>query len=101
VDDQEHTSLEESFHRVRAFCVDVAKTNVFLVETIENNPGYAVIQELVDLRLVHKVNSRVTVSKRQGKIFEAYMLDVSEYTQSRKKKGFEEIMFGVRIATKR
>ncbi len=43
--------------------------------------------------MVHKVNSRVTVSKRQGEIFEAYMLDVSEYTQSRKRKGFEEIMF--------
>lgn len=93
IDDQEHTSLEESFQRVRAFCVDVAETNVFLVEPIETNPGYAVIQELVDLRLVHKVHSRVTVSKRQGKIFEAYMLDVSEYTQSRKKKRFEEIMF--------
>jgi hypothetical protein len=93
VDDQEHTSLEESFQRVRAFCVNEAQTNLFLVEPNEANQGYAVIQELVDLRLVHKVNSRVTVSKRQGEIFEAYMLDVSEYTQSRKRKGFEEIMF--------
>jgi hypothetical protein len=93
MDDQEHTSLEESFQRVRAFCVNEAKTNLFLVEPNEASQGYAVIQELVDLRLVHKINSRVTVSKRQGEIFEAYMLDVSEYTQSRKRKGFEEIMF--------
>jgi hypothetical protein len=93
IDDLEHTSLEDWFQRIRAFCVDDAKANLFLVDPIEDSQGYAVIQELVDLRLIHKVNSRVTVSKRPGKIFEAYMLDVSEYTQYRKMRGFDEISF--------
>ncbi len=46
MDDQEHTSLEESFQRVRAFCVNEAKTNLFLVGPNEANQGYSVIQEL-------------------------------------------------------
>jgi hypothetical protein len=51
------------------------------------------IEELMDLRLVHKVSSHETVSKKQGKVFEAYMLDVSAYAEMRKKRGFDEIMF--------
>jgi hypothetical protein len=91
-DDVEHTTLEESFRRVREFCIQ-AQTSLFLVEPIEESPGYAVIQELVDLRLIHKAVSRVSISKRPGKRFEAYMLDVSQYTQYRKRKGFKEMTF--------
>ncbi len=46
----------------------------------------------MDLRIIHKINSHVTVSKRQEKLFEAYMLDVSTYVE-RRRRGFEELMF--------
>ena len=35
----------------------------------------------------------MTISSRPGKIFEAYMLDVSQYTASRKKRELEIIEF--------
>ena len=51
------------------------------------------IQELVDLRLIHFVDSRVTLRKHPGKLFEAYMLDISQYSGSRKRRGFRMIEF--------
>lgn len=92
-DNSEQTSLEESFSRVKEFCFEQSNANLFLVQPIEGNPGYEAIQKLVDLRLVHKAVSNVTISKRQGERFEAYMLDVSEYTHSRKRRDFNEIKF--------
>jgi hypothetical protein len=47
----------------------------------------------VDLKLLHLVRSRVTVSKRQGEIFEAYMLDLSQYAGARKRRGLNIIEF--------
>jgi hypothetical protein len=90
--DEEHLNLENAFKRIKMFCINKSKTNLFLYEPLQER-GYAIIQELMDLRLVHKVNSHLTVSKRQGKVFENYMLDVSAYSEMRKKRGFEEIMF--------
>ncbi|MGB4975712.1 MAG: hypothetical protein WBR35_03140 [Anaerolineae bacterium] len=85
-------SLEEAFRRIKEFCINGVETNLFLLD-ITDEKGLAIIQELMDLRLIHKVNSHVTVSGRQGLVFEAYMLDVSAYADMRKKKGFEEIKF--------
>lgn len=92
VSDEEHISLEDTFKRIKTFCIDYAKSNLFLYETAKED-GLATLQELMDLRLIHKVNSHVTVSKRIGKYFEAYVLDVSAYSEIRKKKEFEEIIF--------
>jgi hypothetical protein len=90
--DEEHISLEDAFKRIKSFCLKFAKSNLFLYESAQEK-GLAILQELMDLRLIHKVNSHVTVSKRPGKYFEAYILDVSQYSEIRKKKEFEEIMF--------
>jgi len=35
----------------------------------------------------------VTVNTRQGEIFEAYMLDLSQYTGARKRRGLDMIEF--------
>ena len=51
------------------------------------------IEELVDVRLLHKVRQRVTVSHRKREIFEAHMLDISQYTASRKMRDFEILEF--------
>jgi hypothetical protein len=85
-------SLELAFRKIKNLCISVFKTNLFLLD-ITDEKGLEIIQELMDLRLIHKVNSHVTVSSRQGKVFEAYMLDVSAYAEMRKRKGFEEIKF--------
>ena len=90
--DEEHISLEDAFKRIKTFCISYAKSNLFLYETVKEK-GLAILQELMDLRLIHKVNSHVTVSKRIGKYFEAYVLDVSAYSEIRKRREFEEIIF--------
>jgi hypothetical protein len=51
------------------------------------------IHELVDLKLLHLIRSRVTVNTRQGRIYEAYMLDLSQYAGSRKRRGLEIVEF--------
>jgi len=92
LNDNEHISLEDAFKKIKHFCINRAKTNLFLVDRMEEN-GKTIIEELMDLRLVHKVSSHETVSKKQGQVFEVYMLDVSAYAEMRKKRGFDEIMF--------
>jgi hypothetical protein len=89
----DNSLLEAEFRKVRDFCVKHAKANVFLIDKDEHKERYELIQELMDLRLIHKVSSRVTVSKRPGRIFEAYMLDLSQYTGSRKMREMRIVEF--------
>jgi hypothetical protein len=51
------------------------------------------IHELVDLKLLHLIRSRVTVSSQPGKIYEAYMLDLSQYAGARKRRNLALIEF--------
>ena len=85
--------LLEQFERIRRFCLDEKHVNCFLVEKDLPGEGYRQIQELVDLRLLHLVKSRVTVPDRRGKIYEAYLLDLSQYTGERKKRGLTILEF--------
>lgn len=91
LDDQR--DIERQFDRVVDFCVEGAKANLFLLDKSVSGKEVELIHELVDLRLIHLVRSRITVSKRPGKIFEGYMLDVSQYTGSRKRHNFELVDF--------
>ena len=56
------------------FCVEVAKANLFLLDKNASGKEVELIHELVNLRLIHFVRSRITVSKRPERIFEGYML---------------------------
>jgi hypothetical protein len=87
------SELEVEFGRIRDFCTRRTKKNVFLVD--KDSPGTFRdrLEELVDLRLIHRVNSRVTVSGRKSKLYEAFMLDISQYTAARKIRDFEIIEF--------
>jgi hypothetical protein len=98
---EEETPIEEEFVKVREFCLDSANANCFLIEKDARQDLYERIEELTDLRLVHKVRSRVTISSRKGALFEAYMLDVSQYTASRKKRELEVIPFWRADSTER
>ncbi len=75
--------------------------NVFLLDKDASGKEVAFIHELVDLRLLHLVRSRVTVSKLPGKIFEAYMLDASQYTGARKMRDLEIVEFWRQDSTER
>lgn len=89
----ERQELEDEFAKIGRFVTEYSKANVFLVDKSLPERELEPIEELVDLRLVHRVRSRLTVADRPGKTFEAFMLDVSQYTASRKKRELEIIEF--------
>ena len=89
----ERQGLEKEFAHIGLFVNDHSLANVFLMDKSLPDREIEPIEELVDLRLVHRVRSRVTVSDRPGKTFEAFMLDVSQYTAARKKRELEIIEF--------
>jgi hypothetical protein len=98
---EDEQPIESEFASIRQFCLNSGNANCFLIDkdaepTLSNR-----VEELTDLRLVHKVRSRVTISGRPGKLFEAYMLDVSQYTASRKKRELEVIEFWREDSTER
>jgi Cdc6-like AAA superfamily ATPase len=89
----ERQALEDEFAHIGRFVNDYSRANVFLLDKSLPERELEPIEELVDLRLVHRVRSRVTVRDRPGKTFEAFMLDVSQYTAARKKRELEIIEF--------
>ncbi|EES74474.1 hypothetical protein ACL02P_17125 [Paenibacillus sp. MB22_1] len=88
----ERERLERLFESVREFCFNTG-SNCFLVERDWNQDGAKDIEELVDLRLIHRINPRVTVRDRAGRLYIAYMLDLSQYTGDRKRRGLNMISF--------
>jgi len=86
-------TIDQEFIKIREFCLQSANANCFLIGKDVEPSLFDRIEELTDLRLIHKVRSRVTISSRPGKLFEAYMLDVSQYAASRKKRKLEIIEF--------
>ena len=87
------TPLEEEFRKIRQFCLEQNNTNCFLVDKEQHGREVSRIHELVDLKLVHLVRSRVTVSGRPGCIYEAYMLDLSQYAGARKRRELNLVEF--------
>ncbi len=86
-------TLENEFQRLRKFCLDENNTNCFLLDKELRGRDVEQIHELVDLKLVHLVRSRVTVSGRAGRIYEAYMLDLSQYAGARKRRDLVLVEF--------
>jgi Cdc6-like AAA superfamily ATPase len=99
--EEDEPPIENEFAKIREFCLDSANANCFLIDKDAQRRLSDRVEELTDLRLVHKVRSRVTISSRPGKLFEAYMLDVSQYTASRKKRELEIIEFWRADSTER
>lgn len=85
--------LESMFEKIKAFCLEKNKANVFLVDQEANDEFHGTIQELVDLRLVHQIRSRVTEKTRTGKVFRALLLDISQYTGERMRRDIDMVDF--------
>jgi hypothetical protein len=75
------------------FCVSKIKANCFLVEKDIAGDVPQGINELVDLKFLHRAKSRVTVRDRSGRLYDAYMLDISRYTGERTRRGLELVKF--------
>jgi len=85
--------LDAEFQKIRQFCLEENNTNCFLLDKEQQHVEVDLIHELVDLKLVHLVRSRVTVSGRRGRIYEAYMLDLSQYAGARKRRELQIVEF--------
>lgn len=85
--------LEDIFSNIRKFCLEVTKMNIFLIDQEDTSYENEIIKELIDLRLLHQIKSRVTVSTMPGKIYRALLLDVSQYTGERARRDVEMLDF--------
>ena len=90
---EDRERLEKIFDRIRLFCLDRNNANIFLIDQDARDDEHDLIQELIDLRLVHHVKSRVTVGSKPGKIYRALLLDISQYTGERRRRGLEMVQF--------
>lgn len=98
---EERSSVENAFEAIKSFCLERAKANCFLMAKDRTDSGARLVEELVDLRLLHLVQSRVTISGRRGELFVAFMLDLGQYAGERKRRGLEMIQFWQRRGTER
>jgi hypothetical protein len=89
---EERQDLEYALSQLRDTLVE-RKINCFLVERDVQSKAMILLAELVDLRFVHLIASRTTVRHRSGKLYSAYMLDISQYTGERKRRGLEMLRF--------
>ncbi len=90
---EDREKLESAFNDIKKFCLSVTKKNIFLIDQEEASDEYELIKELIDLRLLHQIKSRVTVSAKPGKIYKAFLLDVSQYTGERARRDVEMTEF--------
>jgi Cdc6-like AAA superfamily ATPase len=89
----EEKKLLEAFEKVSDFCSTDAKANCFLIDKDYNASDVEHIPDLVDLKFLHHVRSRVTVRDRINRLYDAYMLDLSQYTGERARRNFEIVEF--------
>lgn len=89
----EQSPLRAFFRKLVDFCVETNKTNCFLVRKDLSNSETQMIGDLVDLKLIHHCNSRVTVRSKVGKIYDAYMIDIAQYTSERARRNLDIIEF--------
>jgi hypothetical protein len=94
----EQGRLLRTFEQASDFCLTKARANCFLVDKDLPSPEVTNIAELVDLKFLHHVKSRVTVRDRQHRLYDAYMLDLSQYAGERARQNFEIVEFWGRDA---
>ncbi|MBZ5601473.1 MAG: hypothetical protein LAO79_04125 [Acidobacteriia bacterium] len=82
----EREILESYLSALRRFAYNDHRTNAFLVakDELEQHPQERqAIRELVDLRLIHLIDSNTSSAPSDGRRYEAYILDVGLYENSR------------------
>ena len=94
----EDTILDEIIKRIKRLVYDEKRTNAFLISKDDlqsDSHGRQAIRELIDLRLIHMVDNNTSKAPSDGRRYEAYILDISLYDNSRPRK-FSQIDPGQR-----
>ena len=83
---EERNALEKYLEYIRNLIYREKRTNAFLIakNEIENNlHERQAIRELLDLRLIHLVVDNISKAPSDGRRYEAYIVDVGMYDNSR------------------
>lgn len=89
-------SLISGLNCIRNFCINEKSTTYFRVDfrDKEQNPEeYSIVQELMDLRLVHLINASLPDERKAGHRSEVYMLDLSQFSGQRLKRKIKALDF--------
>ena len=81
---------------LRDFCLDQKRATYFKVDFKDKERAteeYSLLQSLMDVRLVHVINSSVSDTHRSGQRAEAYILDLSQFSGERFKKYLKVLDF--------
>ncbi len=106
-------SIVKALNRLRAFCLDEKKYTYFRIDFRDKEKKsieYGFVQDLMDLRLLHLIDSSLSDQHQAGRRSEVYMLDLSQFSGQRLKKQLKVLDFegghivlkvtGTNIATK-
>jgi hypothetical protein len=86
----------DGLNAIRRFCIDVKSSTYFRIDfqDKENHTDeYTVLQELLDLRLLHLVDGSLSDEKHAGRRSEVYMLDLSQFSGQRLKRKLRVLDF--------
>jgi hypothetical protein len=82
--------------RVRSFCIDEKNFSYFRVDFRDKElfpVEYSMIEELMDLRLIHLVDPSLSDEREAGRRSEVYMLDLSQFSGQRLKRKLKVLDF--------
>lgn len=85
-----------TLRKVRSFCLDEESFTYFLVGYRDKEQApklYSLLTDLMDVRMIHLVDSGVSDAHQAGSRFEAYMLDLSQFSGSRLKQRISVLDF--------
>jgi hypothetical protein len=86
----------DGLRTIRRFCIDERSSTYFRVDFRDkenHSDEYAVLQELLDLRLTHLVDGSLSDEKHAGHRSEVYMLDLSQFSGQRLKRKLKVLDF--------
>ncbi|SDE54384.1 hypothetical protein SAMN05216337_1028104 [Bradyrhizobium brasilense] len=91
---EDRERLQATFRDIAEFCM-AKNANCILIEKDISSSQIEAVNELVDLKYLHRAKFRVTVRDRNRirRVYDAYMLDLSMYTGARARREFEIIKF--------
>jgi hypothetical protein len=87
---------KEALTNLRSFLLDQRQTTYFRVDFRDKEAHqreYDLLQSLMDLRLIHLINSSVSDERLAGHRSEVYMLDLSQFASSRFKRNLKVLDF--------
>jgi len=89
-------TIVDALQRVRSFCIDERSYTYFRIDFRDKENRvveYSVMQDLMDMRLIHMVDASLSDERQAGRRSEVYMLDLSQFSGQRLKRRLKVLDF--------